>query len=56
MALVCDTCGYRENEVKSGSGIEPQGRRITLKLTDISDLSRDLLKVQPPRAYSIMAA
>lgn len=45
MATVCDACGKRDNEVKSGTGIEPTGTRITLRLTDASDLSRDILKV-----------
>jgi len=45
MATVCDSCGKRDNEVKSGSGIEPMGTRITLRLTDPTDLSRDVLKV-----------
>jgi len=30
--------------VKSGSGIEPKGRRIRLKVTGVDDLCRDLLK------------
>lgn len=45
MATSCDVCGKRENEVKSGSGIEPLGKRITLRVTDPSDLNRDILKV-----------
>jgi zinc finger protein len=45
MALTCDACGYRSNEVKSGSGISETGTRITLRLTDPTDLSRDILKV-----------
>ena len=45
MATVCDVCGKRDNEVKGGSGIEPTGTRITLRLTDATDLSRDILKV-----------
>ncbi|XP_060556173.1 zinc finger protein ZPR1-like [Ruditapes philippinarum] len=44
MAITCDACGLRDSEVKGGAGIEPQGRRITLKLTDPSDLTRDVLK------------
>ncbi|XP_031573662.1 zinc finger protein ZPR1-like isoform X2 [Actinia tenebrosa] len=44
MALTCDTCGFKSNEVKSGSGIEPKGRKLTLKITDPEDLSRDILK------------
>lgn len=45
MSVNCDKCGYRDNEVKSGSAISPQGRRITLKVQDRDDLSRDILKV-----------
>ncbi|GAB6028103.1 nucleolar zinc-finger protein [Chamberlinius hualienensis] len=44
MATNCDICGHRTNEVKSGSGIEPKGLKITLRVTDPSDLSRDVLK------------
>ena len=44
MATVCDSCGYRTNEVKSGTGVSPKGTKITLRLTDQSDLSRDILK------------
>ena len=45
MATVCEYCGHKTNEVKSGGGIEPKGKRITLHVTDPSDLSRDVLKV-----------
>ncbi|KAI0788815.1 zf-ZPR1-domain-containing protein [Abortiporus biennis] len=44
MSTNCDKCGYRDNEVKSGSAISPQGKRITLKVEDREDLSRDILK------------
>ncbi|KAI0080158.1 zinc-finger protein zpr1 [Panus rudis PR-1116 ss-1] len=44
MSTNCEACGYRDNEVKSGSAISPQGKRITLKVTDKDDLSRDILK------------
>ena len=44
MATNCDVCGVRENEVKGASGIEPQARKITLKITDVSDMTRDVLK------------
>jgi zinc finger protein len=45
MSTNCDRCGYRDNEVKSGSAISPLGKRITLKVKDREDLSRDILKV-----------
>ncbi|MBN3301532.1 zinc finger protein ZPR1 [Amia ocellicauda] len=44
MATNCDTCGHRTNEVKSGGATEDLGTKITLHLTDPSDMSRDLLK------------
>ncbi|PPQ86122.1 hypothetical protein CVT25_002757 [Psilocybe cyanescens] len=44
MSTNCDYCGYRDNEVKSGSAISPQGKRIILKCEDREDLSRDILK------------
>lgn len=45
MSTNCDLCGYRDNEVKSGAAISEQGKRITLKVEDRDDLSRDILKV-----------
>lgn len=45
MSTNCDRCGYRDNEVKSGSAISDRGKKITLKIEDREDLSRDILKV-----------
>jgi zinc finger protein len=47
MSTNCERCGYRDNEVKSGSAISERGKRITLKVEDREDLSRDILKVWP---------
>lgn len=44
MSTNCDNCGYRDNEIKSGSSISDKGKRITLKVEDREDLSRDILK------------
>lgn len=44
MATVCDTCGHRTNEVKSGGGIEEKGVKIEVKVTSRDDFSRDVLK------------
>lgn len=43
-STVCDHCGYRSNEVKTGGEIPDKGKRITLKVETIEDLSRDILK------------
>ena len=45
MSLSCEWCGHKSNEIKSGSGINDRGVKITLHLTDPIDLSRDILKV-----------
>ncbi|KAI9834164.1 MAG: nucleolar zinc-finger protein [Phylliscum demangeonii] len=44
MSTVCDHCGYRSNEVKTGGAIPSKGRRITLQVRNGEDLSRDILK------------
>ena len=46
MSTNCDACGYRDNEVKSGSAISERGKKIILRVEDREDLSRDLLKVR----------
>lgn len=43
MATSCDACGHKSNEVKSGTGIAEKGIRYELKMTDASDLNRDIL-------------
>ncbi|XP_061448518.1 zinc finger protein ZPR1 isoform X2 [Rhineura floridana] len=49
MATNCDTCGHRTNEVKSGGAIELLGTKITLHVTDLSDMIRDVLKSETCR-------
>ncbi|KAI0255755.1 ZPR1 zinc-finger domain-containing protein [Lactifluus subvellereus] len=44
MSTNCDHCGYRDNEVKSGAAISEKGKRVTLRVEDSEDLSRDILK------------
>ncbi|XP_072885935.1 zinc finger protein ZPR1 [Hemitrygon akajei] len=44
MATNCEACGHRTNEVKSGGATEPLGTKISLWITDPSDMTRDLLK------------
>lgn len=44
MATVCEACGHKTNEVKSGSGIEPEGVKIEVTVTGKEDFGRDLLK------------
>lgn len=44
MSTVCENCGYKSNEVKTGGAIPEKGRKITLICDDPEDLSRDILK------------
>ncbi|KAL1587985.1 hypothetical protein WHR41_03321 [Cladosporium halotolerans] len=44
MSTVCDDCGYRSNEVKTGGAVPEKGSRITLAVNTREDLSRDILK------------
>ncbi|KAI9882695.1 MAG: hypothetical protein M1823_005555 [Watsoniomyces obsoletus] len=44
MSTVCEQCGYRSNEVKTGGAVPSKGRRITLEVRNPEDLTRDILK------------
>ena len=44
MSTVCDQCGYRSNEVKTGGEVPEKGRKITLRVEGPTDLGRDILK------------
>ncbi|PLN83938.1 zinc finger protein ZPR1 [Aspergillus taichungensis] len=41
---VCDHCGYRTSDVKTGGEVPEKGKRITLTVDSIVDLHRDILK------------
>ncbi|XP_027345533.1 zinc finger protein ZPR1-like [Abrus precatorius] len=44
MASTCDSCGYRNSELKPGGRIPEKGKRITLCVKNVNDLSRDVIK------------
>jgi zinc finger protein len=44
MSTVCEHCGYRSNEVKTGGEVPEKGKMITLKVEGPVDLARDILK------------
>jgi zinc finger protein len=44
MAFICDHCGYRNSEIKEGGGISDKAKKITLTLTEMDDLNRDIFK------------
>jgi zinc finger protein len=49
MAYKCDACGYKSNEVKDSGEMKDLGRRITLRVENESDMSRDVLKSNTTR-------
>ncbi|KKP02705.1 zinc finger protein [Trichoderma harzianum] len=44
MSTVCDACGYRSNDVKTGGEIPEYGEKIILEVDGEVDLARDILK------------
>uniref|UniRef100_A0A1I8PJU1 Zinc finger protein ZPR1 n=1 Tax=Stomoxys calcitrans TaxID=35570 RepID=A0A1I8PJU1_STOCA len=44
MATVCEVCGNKTNEVKSGGGIEAKGTKFEVRIESKEDLTRDVLK------------
>ncbi|KAA8544772.1 hypothetical protein F0562_019524 [Nyssa sinensis] len=44
MASSCDACGYRNSELKAGGPIPAKGKKITVCVKNINDLSRDVIK------------
>lgn len=44
MSTVCEDCGYRSNEVKTGGEVPAQGKVIKLMVDSETDLARDILK------------
>jgi zinc finger protein len=44
MSTVCDDCGYRSNEVKTGGEVPAKGKIIRLRVESAVDLARDILK------------
>ena len=51
MAVNCENCGYRSNEVKAGGGIEKLGKRLEVKIKNKFDLARDVLKSDMARYF-----
>ncbi|CZR51846.1 probable zinc finger protein zpr1 [Phialocephala subalpina] len=44
MSTVCEQCGYRSNEVKTGGEVPEKGKKIILRVEGPTDLARDILK------------
>jgi zinc finger protein len=45
MSTVCELCGYRSNEVKTGGEVPEKGKKIILRVENGSvDMARDILK------------
>ncbi|KAH6623033.1 ZPR1 zinc-finger domain-containing protein [Chaetomium tenue] len=44
MNTSCDDCGYKSNDVKTGGEIPEKGKKVTLRVRNVEDLARDILK------------
>lgn len=44
LSNVCNHCGYRSSDVKTGGEVPEKGKRITLSVENTLDLQRDILK------------
>ena len=44
MSMLCESCGFKSNEIKGGGGIPKYGSTITLTCTTPDDLAREVLK------------
>lgn len=44
MTTVCDFCNYKNSEVKTTSPISSKGTKLHLEVTELEDLSKDVLK------------
>ncbi|MFH4974428.1 hypothetical protein AB6A40_001137 [Gnathostoma spinigerum] len=44
MSTVCEKCGHRTNEVKSGNSVRDRGCKLVLSIEEVIDFSRDVLK------------
>lgn len=44
MSTVCDHCGYKSSDVRPGGGISEKGAEIKLKVQELPDLRRDVIK------------
>ncbi|XP_022009029.1 zinc finger protein ZPR1 homolog isoform X2 [Helianthus annuus] len=44
MASTCDACGYRNSELKAGGAIPAKGKKVSVAVKNIRDLSRDVIK------------
>eukprot|EP01116_Phalansterium_solitarium_P024616 TRINITY_DN9065_c0_g1_i1.p1 TRINITY_DN9065_c0_g1~~TRINITY_DN9065_c0_g1_i1.p1 ORF type:complete len:501 (+),score=182.92 TRINITY_DN9065_c0_g1_i1:120-1622(+) len=51
MAVSCDSCGYKSNDVKAGGAIPAKGVRLTLKVSLPEDMSRSVLSSTTARLY-----
>lgn len=46
MSTQCEACGYKNSDVRSGGAISERGRMVTLKVQELTDLQRDVIKAE----------
>lgn len=44
MSFACDHCGFQNNEIQAAGAIQPKGTHYELRLTNLADFSRQVVK------------
>eukprot|EP00210_Caulerpa_lentillifera_P006302 g6020.t1 len=44
MSNACESCGYKNSEIRPGGGVSPLGKSVRLRVTGVADLNRDVIK------------
>lgn len=53
MSFYCDHCGFRNNEIQPAGTIQPKGSHYELRLTNMADFSRQVIKADSGTAKFI---
>lgn len=44
MSSACESCGYKNSEIRPGGGVSEKGQIVSLKVSKKEDLNRDVIK------------
>ena len=53
MSFSCDHCGFKNNEIQAAGSVQPRGTHYELRLTDMADFSRQVVKADSATAKFI---
>ncbi len=53
MSFSCDHCGFKNNEIQAAGSVQPRGTHYELRLTDMADFARQVVKADSATAHFI---